>query len=927
MLRSAFLAILIFVSSIYGRSWQRIYGSYSTVEFQEGNESIADSLLKISESSLIRLSHLFKISPIDLKDDPVRIILVDALDVSNGFALDNTVVIYTLSSAYISNWTGTQKWYEQVLNHELVHIFTFRKIKRSANLFGTFVYLTTPRWFYEGVAQYYAEDWNAYRGDIYIKNALFNGNLTLDALNNLEDGRLLYASGNAFVRYLVDQYGDSSLVNLMAYDSSAFFYNFSEGFKKVYGEPLNKIFRRFLRHMIIYYGTQYSVYDELEDFTRIPKLGSNMYQVIPLNSADSTFILSTQFDPFDQYRTAIIARMKKDRMEVIEKLFDNFHTPLVLSEDQNLIAYGRFRLKTEDNINGLSFDWFVYNRAEKRTIRLVSDKHIRFATFLNEKKLVLNEVLADGSVFHAYDVSSLRHETIAHTSMPVGRLVSLRKDHILFEAQRKNGHRDLFYLSSDTLYGLLNDVADDRLPVVVNENLFIFTRIIEHRPVLCLFDLKDKSFRVLLEDLNDYWSHAYIKKEKKLLVAQRGSFFSTISLDSLIELSSSSEKKSTPERYQSWISKKSNPSLLSPVDTMILKTGKKHIKTPYFPLEHALSMAVPVYDNEYGFGLYGLSTWFEILQRQALATTFVFFPGQINRSLIFLSHILKIRNFDLTSVYYHGPVIFSYRNNTHLDIVRDIGAFNISRQIALNGNPRWWFQPALGLIWNHYQLQEGSENFHVDNNYKTIRIGSGIQYIRQTRLFPLLPKRQIGLYAFIHQSLDKQEDFRIWESGFFGGTNIFFEKLGVRSHFSYLHQSGNQSRPFRVGIDRFFETNLPRDYGYTRAVRGVREDIYGDKLLWTSTELLLYIAQKTNLKLLFIPLNNLAISGFFDYAEISSGNRSAHVSGFGGEITSGNNYFRFGFGYAHGRKSNSTSDALLYWRISLGFPQPILQNP
>ena len=228
------LISLLFLQHTYASDWLQIEGVYSKVEYQQPNKVIADSLLEIAELSIPRLAKIFEIPVTELKKSKIRIILTDAPDVTNGYALSDAVTIYALSSMYMEMTTGTQTWYEQVLKHELAHTLTFIKIKRKLNFLGELANLTVPRWFYEGIAQYYTENWNTYRGDIYIRNAVLSGKLNYSSLESLDDGRLLYAAAHGFTRFLADQYGDSSLVKVMAYNEKGWLFDFDEAFNKIY---------------------------------------------------------------------------------------------------------------------------------------------------------------------------------------------------------------------------------------------------------------------------------------------------------------------------------------------------------------------------------------------------------------------------------------------------------------------------------------------------------------------------------------------------------------------------------------------------------------------------------------------------------------------------------------------------------------------
>ncbi|MGD9900423.1 MAG: hypothetical protein AB7T22_14960, partial [Calditrichaceae bacterium] len=124
-IRSVILILLSFSLSYSTESgWFEVSGQYATVEYTPENEIIADSLLLMADKAIPGLCalHGLPLSSFDRKK--ARIILTDAPDFSNGYAVGKDVVIFATSSMYIQTWTGSDLWYGQVLKHELAHHIT-----------------------------------------------------------------------------------------------------------------------------------------------------------------------------------------------------------------------------------------------------------------------------------------------------------------------------------------------------------------------------------------------------------------------------------------------------------------------------------------------------------------------------------------------------------------------------------------------------------------------------------------------------------------------------------------------------------------------------------------------------------------------------------------------------------------------------------
>jgi len=92
-------------------------------------------------------------------------------------------------------------------------------------------------------------------------------------------------------------------------------------------------------------------------------------------------------------------------------------------------------------------------------------------------------------------------------------------------------------------------------------------------------------------------------------------------------------------------------------------------------------------------------------------------------------------------------------------------------------------------------------------------------------------------------------------------------------------------------------------------------------MLWASVSADWMLAQRTNMKLLFLPVNNLAVSAFYDFARIRQNkNNEVDVSGYGAEVGFGEQFYRLSAGYAVGRGLADKKSKQIYTRVSLLLP-------
>jgi hypothetical protein len=919
--KSIIIFILLLLSSpwIQARGWLKIEAEYSTVTYPEGLGKIADSLLHIAELSLPQLAQAVNLPLIRLREKKAKIILTDAPDFANGYVLENTVVVYMLSSEYLTQFSGTESWYKQVLTHELAHLVMFYKVRRKVNWFGTIAYLTIPRWYWEGVAQCLSEPWNMYRGDLYLKHALFDGTFTLHSLYDTSNGPLLYAASHAFVKYLAHQYGASTLAQVLGDNIGGFLYNFDEAFKKTYGASVSELFPQFMQTITLYYGNKYHDYPVNGTIQELPLGNLPIRNMICLSPSDSTFIISVQAHPNHRYLSVYEVKITKDQIVFLKKLFDNCQTDIFANPLKSRIAYARYHVSCEDNLATYGFDWFIYNRQTGNNKKIIQNIHARYAAF-DYNQFILNETKADGSVVHRFDPETMHHDTAYTTSMPLGRMCILPPGKIIIEGQAVNGSRDLFLLTEQQLINLTNDEADDRKAVTISDTSFVFTSYRYNHPLLSLYNINRKRSTSFFYDLHDYWpetadtinKHLYLSKYKPY----RRKVFVGISLDSVSKDSSIYPLPTPDARYAGW---QSNNSLQLP-DTSLGIIQPERVRFSQLALTHAFSFALPVYDSRNGWGIFGLSSWFEIMQRQMLLTSFVLYPDKLKNSFFILNHLIKCCDFDFISILYHGPVFFAFEEGRHIILVRRYAGVMAEKPLYISGNPRYLLDPSLGISWQNYQATDAGTSDIPNTSYGILRVGSALQYHKPTRLYPFLAKRQIYAGVYLHKAIASGEPFSIYSADLILGTNFLSESFGIKTNLSWLKKSGTIPPLQILGIDRFYQTNIPRDFGYTKTVRGIREDIAGHEMIWSSNELIYVIPGRTPMKLLYIPLNNLSFTMFYDHAFIRTSLKNHSVFSYGIESTFGDMNFRYGFGYAKGRYSDGSSSDEVYLRFALAIP-------
>ncbi|HED11045.1 MAG TPA: hypothetical protein ENJ10_10180 [Caldithrix abyssi] len=903
-----FLILMMLTSTLMAR-WQVREGRYATVEFTPGYETLADSMLNISERVLPRLCALHGVDINDLKEKKTRIILTDAPDVTNGFAVENNVVIFVRSSSFMRFWSGPFTWYNLVLEHELAHHVTFRAIWRKSNYFGQIGTLTVPRWFFEGIAQYFAESWTPFRGDIYLKEEVINGRFDTDDLSNLQNGRLLYAAGHAYIRYLASTYGDSSLIKLMRYEKDGFFYDFDDAFEQVYGKSPDDLFPWFVRHLTLHYGHQLAAQPDFKPEKLLPSFGYRDISVVPLAKEDSLYLARTVLKKNHLYTTGLIARVKKGEVEITEIISDDLATEMFVSADERYVAYGRHHLEVKADQAGLSYDWFVYDRNTGQKRRVATRIRAVEAAFDPEQRLILS--VADGlnSYLIRYDRTS--RDTLLTTENSLGQIRSLKDGALMFESQSGlTAQRDLFLWRAGIIRQITDDSLEQRNFFPLDEQTVLHNTMLDNHAAVVV---SSDTMTTLIHAQQDVWLQGYDARSHTMVVkyarADGNSYFTVLSPDSLRLRPLRPHRTYVSAGYDDWMVKKARA--VAPADSLPFQRFTEKKSFPQGTMIHLQSLIWPLYDPVQGAGLFFSTAWMEALQRQLITANVIYMKNPRERFATFYYRLLAM-NLEWSAAWYHGPVIFPFEEFGRETVVRDALQAGVAYARHLGGQARWPYR--LELMWQ-YDAFDGE--LVPDVAYQKIRIGGQLMYRKRSAYAGVIPKRQAGGSLFADISLDGRYPFRVWQGELFAGSNLISEKVGVEARGAWVRVDGTAPYSTLSGIDRFYSYDLPRDVRYTRSVRGFSGNLLGNSLLWSSVEARMLLASRTGLTALFLPINNLAGAVFADGARVKRGGSSDDVYSWGGELSFGEQGLRFGAGWARSYLNGRRYDQSLYLRLRL----------
>ena len=476
-----------------GLDWKQIETEHFRILYDEQHRDIAQQVAAIAEPIHRNVTGLLDY-PLSSK---TYVILTDHLDVINGYASpipDNKIVLYLREpGAGMAPSFGlrSEDWLSLVLTHEYTHIVHLNMKKKwyaaFGKIFGKLLLpnLGLPYWMVEGLAVYAETKFEDGRGyhpyyDMMMRTEVLEQEFkTLDQMEAITlrpwpMGTICYLYGYFFSQYLVDTYGEETLIRLHhknAEKSPIFGGNI---FKKVYDKDESKLWKAWRAAMQQHYEQQ------LADIRSRPVTEtraistSGYYTNSPVVSPDGQYLYYLEYGAHElpaliQYR---LSDGKKIR--VLEEQFSgNFS---ISSDGQKLY----FSKSDIHRFFSYYSDLYVLDLATHDVQRLTSGQRAFDPAIAPDgETLVFTTTEAGNMTLMRMDLTSKTitpllemsdHTQIRHPAF------SSDGSRIALQIWKEGGFQDIYLMKSDgsDLHALTFDKATDEAPVWGKNDEFVF---------------------------------------------------------------------------------------------------------------------------------------------------------------------------------------------------------------------------------------------------------------------------------------------------------------------------------------------------------------------------------------------------------------------------------------------------------------------
>lgn len=570
-------------------------------------------------------------------EDKIRIYLSDEDEINNGFAVPigkGYTNIWVNTNDYSEIWTGREKWLRKVLAHELGHIFHFGKTWSPMGLLQFIVGDPIPSFWTEGLAQYQTEKWDSQRGDRWLRKAIFDSRPGYNDGQSIENGRLMYASGNSQMRYFTEKYGDSTLVELLSQREKFIglfdYHDFRSAFDEVVDGGYNAFYEDWRKHMNIYYNTVASQMERTDslgvDPTPLPGQFYYDMSVSPDGSKIAVLSLASLGRPVRRLFT-----VQNDSTQKIEFVAEGaINSDISWSSGGSILFYSRLvRGENSSLINDI-YAVSLETRI-KRDTQLTESRRAKYPVAGPDETsitYVVNEN-GTGNLFMQNVVSGVE-ERITDFEGDIQILWPIwieSQNSWLIHRFDENGDRNLVLIERETLRETVIDDGniDNRKAVLSpDESEIAYTSLRDEVPNVFIYNFEDQTERRYTNLFTGGEVYGWIVDDdslntEKLLVqasetkrndavywveAERTPFVTEINV---------------PENYSSWRFKapaEEISSFIQPDENLILNRYRYRSSRN---ITQAASLALPYYANKNNYGLFATTNWTEPLGKHIIS--------------------------------------------------------------------------------------------------------------------------------------------------------------------------------------------------------------------------------------------------------------------------------------------------------------------
>jgi hypothetical protein len=223
--------------------WKVLQTEHFNVYYHSGEEYLSEIAAHSIETSCKFLEDKFNMPLLDR----VPVIIYSAPNYFNQTnvipqILPENVAGFTeyFKGRVVVPFDGSYFNFNRVLRHELVHVFTDKKLEQVNRDHKRLKFFSLPLWFTEGIAEYWSGEWSS-SGDMILSDAVLSGQfLDERSINSIAGSYQMYKVGESILHHMADTYGEEKI--LLLFENWWKANSFEGVIQYTFGVPLSEIF-------------------------------------------------------------------------------------------------------------------------------------------------------------------------------------------------------------------------------------------------------------------------------------------------------------------------------------------------------------------------------------------------------------------------------------------------------------------------------------------------------------------------------------------------------------------------------------------------------------------------------------------------------------------------------------------------------------
>ncbi|HPG42055.1 MAG TPA: hypothetical protein PLP19_22095 [bacterium] len=915
--------------------WQELENEHVRIIYHQRLEATAVMAAAIAESCYGPITQNLGFTP----KQKIPIYITDQDDITNGFsALDKYIGIWVNVNDYIDWTTGEDKWLRMVIGHELVHYVHFAATRTWAGIIGV-GFNGTPGWFYEGMAQYESETWNVHRGDLLLRSAVMEDEMNFMQGKWPTNGGLMYAAGNSMVRYIADQYGDSTLMKIIHHRKNILGlsnYSFSGAFKKaIPNKSMDDFYREWRRHVNIYYNTSYGQKERYDDFSKTVKLPFvyvNSIQISPDKQWYGVVGLTSLDEPINK-----LCLVKNDSTTSLRILVQSAVNPhFSFSPDGKRLVYAQARRGRHGSLLEELFVCDLRGKSKRITTNLGASQPDWSP---DGAKLVC--VIEDNGTANLYtlkpdgaDLQPLTHLTgdvqlLSPRWSPDGKAIAVTLNDSL-------GNREIALVNVENgeLTYLTTDTDDNRTPVWAPDGKsLVYTGYQSDTPDIYRKNIPpdNEPPQQITDTAAGLNTAAWDGDSLLCLLTDSRRKAGVVKLDAN-RLAAVKPLQINP-RYTSWLTHEP-PHGLPPMRTASIPAApivKQQTYRAWRNLQHYLTVPFPV-EVEDHWNIFYLSAWAEPLGKHIISA-FGFAdleqPKDSRYALVYMNNAFGPA---ITSTLFRMPATGQVLDGKALVEEAQGGYINISWPFNFGNNLYANHTLAVQGSWTKndpYNKEDFKDTLIPVESYKVGEFSLFYTWKRQRFNYSntIHPKQGAGLLLEANFADEKwNSDLTYQKMTADAFVNLTVPGMGDVFYLRGLAQGANGKLPaqYFIGFDKYDQPDFGMGIKFSdrERLRGISEYMFGDRLWLATAEYRIDLIENLGWQAAGITLGRVTLAGFTDigslwYEKQSSYKKATIYKTYGWELKNEVNWGGFVFAHEFGQAWvwDSDDDPELYYRI------------